>query len=522
MKSIFLSLLICVVSVCHADFTDHLKKNIGKKSNASPIRNIDFIYLINLDQRPEKFEKCLAQLKPFELSPHRFSAIYGWDLPAEAFNELGIKFLPGMLSDQWVAYFPPEGSGAPEVDFLRKESVGKVFFSRWMTPGTIGCTLSHLSVLQDAYDAGYQTIWIMEDDISVQSDPNLLSDLIDNLDELVGKKGWDILYTDIDLADKPLYTEENDFESDLKGDLWWFWRPDVDLSNRTPFAKRTIISDDFIKIGSRMRTHSMIIRRAGMKKILSYAKEHHLFLPYDHELAIIPNIQLFNLRYNIVTCCLSPSDTQTCQFSKKNPWEKYKQDTLSKLPQILGWQNPQKAEKIMEFIREEKPMTCVEIGAFGGAITYPIARTLHFIKQGVVYAIDAWDSEASIEGVEGEKIIKWLKNLDMKTTQSRFQDLFSGTALEKYCRPVHQRSKDAITLFKDQSIDFLYMDGNTSQKGSLEDARLYFPKVKNGGYIWLNDADSFTKNQAVAFLMKNCDWIKEKSFGINCILFRKK
>ncbi|MFI5334690.1 MAG: hypothetical protein ACHQT8_05960 [Chlamydiales bacterium] len=31
--------------------------------------------------------------------------------------------------------------------------------------------LSHLSILQDAFDSGYETIWVMEDDIEVVRNP---------------------------------------------------------------------------------------------------------------------------------------------------------------------------------------------------------------------------------------------------------------------------------------------------------------------------------------------------------------
>jgi len=524
MKNMQIALVLFISCFCQAndrhDFAAHLKKDTEKKTEKSSIKNIDFIYLINLDQRPEKLEKCLSQLKPYGISPHRFSAIYGWALSAETFNELGVKFLPGMLCDEWVIHFPLKEQSTPKYDFLREECYGKSFFSRWMTPGAIGCTLSHLSVLQDAYDSGYQTIWIMEDDISVERDPKQLSSLIKKLDNLVGKEGWDILYTDIDTSDKALYTEENDFESDLKGDLWFFWRPDIDLSNRSSFAKRTILSEDFIKIGSRMRTHSMIIRRSGMKKILDFIKEHHIFIPYDHELAIVPGIRLISLRYNLVTHLPSHSDIKVNSLDEKDIWEKHKQAVLNEFPQILGWRDPQKAEKIMEFIRETKPKTCVEIGAFGGAITYPIAATLGFLKEGVVYAIDAWNTSVAIEGLQNEKSIQWWKNLNMETIHQHFLDLVSRKGLH-HCRPIKQRSQDAVSLFSNDSIDFLFLDGNVSRKGSLEDARLYLPKVKEGGYIWLNHADSLEKNSTVAFLMKHCKWIQEKSLGVNCVLFQK-
>ena len=321
MKRTVFCVTLFATCLCHADISHYFKKVTREKTEKSALNGIYFIYLINLDQRPEKLEKCLSQLKTHGISPYRFSAVCGWDLSIEAFTELGVKFLPGMLSDEWVVHFPPEKQGTPDSDFLREESYGKTFFSRWITPGAIGCTLSHLSVLQDAYDAGYETIWVMEDDISVVQDPHLLPPLINQLDALVSKKEWDILFTDIDTADGIMYAAENDFESDLKGNLGFFWRPDIDLSDRSPFAKRTILNKDFMKIGSRMRTHSMIIRRSGIKKILDFEKQHHIFIPYDHELAIVPSIQMFSLRYNLVTHAVAPSDTRSAEVSEKAAWE---------------------------------------------------------------------------------------------------------------------------------------------------------------------------------------------------------
>ena len=61
--------------------------------------------------------------------------------------------------------------------------------------------MSHLSILQHAYDAGFETIWVMEDDIQVMRDPRVLSERIDQLDALVGKTNWDILFTDRDIRD---------------------------------------------------------------------------------------------------------------------------------------------------------------------------------------------------------------------------------------------------------------------------------------------------------------------------------
>lgn len=279
-----------------------------------PFPNIDFIYLINLDQRPEKLENVQRQLYPYGIIPCRFSAIYGWGLSAEALNEVGLTFLPGMEEDQWGVHYPLNGNGDFQLDFLTESSFKKTYFSRWTTRGAIGCTLSHLSVLDDACKAGYDLIWVMEDDILVNGNPLYLSELIDELDSLVGRAGWDILYTDIDTADAPLYSAPNTFETDLNGSLLFIWRPDMGSTDMTPYRKRQIISANFLKIGSRMRTHSMVITRSGMEKILTYEKNRGIFIPYDHELALIPGIQLYSLRYPLVTFIDRFSDTRTQHF----------------------------------------------------------------------------------------------------------------------------------------------------------------------------------------------------------------
>jgi len=288
---------------------------MAKKVEKSPIKNIDFIYLINLDQRPEKLKKSQELLKPYKIHPHRFSAVYGAALPLETINNVGLKFMPGMNKGKvgvCFSSYEPNGEAIAQYNLLNEDSYGKTVFFRRMTAGALGCTLSHLSVLQDAYDAGFETIWVMEDDIVIKQDPQKLSSLVKKLDDLVGKQGWDILYTDTDAADASLYNKQQDFEKDLTADLWFFERPDMNLSDRSSLAKRCVLSEDFVKIGSRMRTHSMIIRRSGMKKILDFEKARHICIPYDHEIALVPNIEMFHLRYNVVTHDgFSQSDTHT-------------------------------------------------------------------------------------------------------------------------------------------------------------------------------------------------------------------
>ena len=57
MKIIFFLLILFVTCFGYADLTPYLKKVSEKKTEKSTIKGIDFIYLINLDQRPENYKE---------------------------------------------------------------------------------------------------------------------------------------------------------------------------------------------------------------------------------------------------------------------------------------------------------------------------------------------------------------------------------------------------------------------------------------------------------------------------------
>lgn len=287
-------------------------KNIERKSQPPQIQHIDFIYLINLDQRPEKLEYIAKQFDSYGLKFFRFPAIYGWDLSREDFEDLGVYFLPGMRSmeqDRRIAYngqilVNPLSTAKPEVpgEFWRlgPQFYYKNCFSVSMKAGAIGCTLSHLSILQDALDSGYETIWILEDDVRLCSDPRNLGKWIDLLDQTAGSETWDILYTD-----SVTYFKKHE-------DIEWIWRPDISIDYNRLIASTNL--GDFLQIGGRGHTHSMVIRRSGMQKILEFYKTKGMFLPYDMELSIIPNLRLINLKPSVAIQGSSTSDTMEKHF----------------------------------------------------------------------------------------------------------------------------------------------------------------------------------------------------------------
>lgn len=270
----------------------HLKKAEGKGGNHS-MRGIDFIYMINLDQRPEKFAQASEQLHRYGIYPYRFSAVNGWKLSLQDIQEIGLKFKPGMTPLMATAY-PIEAEGMPSHEFMTE--YGKTYFCHCLAKGTMGCALSHISVLKDAWDSGYETIWVMEDDIEVLMDPHLIPDLLEKLDELVGKENWDVLFTDQDYRKAA---------GEYLVAIGAAKRPDLDCSEKERQSEKYTltykISPDFRKIAARFGTHSMILRRSGIEKLLNYALEHLIFLPYDMDNYLAPQLMRYSFAYDVVS-----------------------------------------------------------------------------------------------------------------------------------------------------------------------------------------------------------------------------
>jgi len=287
----FYLLFIFCLGILNADITHFFKKTTGKDAlYYHQMSNIDFIYTLNLDQRPEKFAHCQAELAPYGIHPYRFSAVNGWELSLKDINTLGVKYESGMVTDLWGTYYSTDGDFEPHHEVMHM--VGRNYFCHCMSRGAIGIVLSHLSILQDAYDSGYETIWVMEDDIQVIQNPHRISSLISKLDKEVGTHNWDILFTDQDTKNQ---------QGNYVPCLSFARKPNYNPTNIRRFSTRTNEGKEFRKIGARYGAYSMIVRRSGMKKILNYFKMSQIFLPYDMEFYLPNDIVMYAVTHDIVS-----------------------------------------------------------------------------------------------------------------------------------------------------------------------------------------------------------------------------
>ncbi len=190
-----------------------------------------------------------------------------------------------------------------------------------------------------------------------------------------------------------------------------------------------------------------------------------------------------------------------------------------------SWCSQEKAKLLFELTVLARPSVCVEIGAFTGSTTLPILAGLQYLNSGVAYAIDAWSSAESIKGLPAnDPNTVWWGGLDMGAIKNQFVHMLVHWALNPYCQILALPSEAAVSQIP--SIDFLHLDGNFSEEGSLRDSELYLPKVVPGGYVLLSNAlvtidGKPAKMKALWPIFDQCDIVCEIDQG-NTLLFKKK
>lgn len=91
------------------------------------------------------------------------------------------------------------------------------------------------------------------------------------------------------------------------------------------------------------------------------------------------------------------------------------------------------------------------------------------------YLVDAWrnfENYVDIANVSAQEHLQYmLETLNLLKTYDN--KIITIRAL----------SKQASTLFPDETLDFVYLDANHTYEGVLEDLIYWFPKVKKGGVL---------------------------------------
>lgn len=175
---------------------------------------------------------------------------------------------------------------------------------------------------------------------------------------------------------------------------------------------------------------------------------------------------------------------------------------------LPGWAQQDKMHAMAELILEEKVERAVEIGVFGGRSLFPMLGAMRAKGSGRVYAIDAYQHQATQDGgadatYDDHDLDLYYRNLLAKIEEEKLGD---------YVTVLRDRSENVVDRFEDGSLDLVHVDGNHSTEASTRDVRLYLPKLKSGGYLWMDDSYWDSLQPALGLARESCVLVKDYGF----------
>lgn len=195
---------------------------------------------------------------------------------------------------------------------------------------------------------------------------------------------------------------------------------------------------------------------------------------------------------------------------------------IKQLDGMDGWCDPAKAIRMAEYVLQDKPEICVEIGVFAGKSAISTAFALQQVGRGHLYAIDSWAASDCLVDVPKEDADWWANNVQLEDIFKQFVKHVATSGVESIITVMKSSSADSGSQFTHQ-IDMLHIDGCHSEWSSTSDVCLWLPKVKSGGLVVMDDVNWPGTQTAVRFVEKFCDRLEILNAKESvCGFFRKR
>jgi hypothetical protein len=127
----------------------------------------------------------------------------------------------------------------------------------------------------------------------------------------------------------------------------------------------------------------------------------------------------------------------------------------------------------------------VEVGVWQGkSLSYFVVESINRNKFGKTYAVDHW--LGSMEHQKGS----WAYDSVLDTEDALYSSYLQHTnQIQQHITNLRKTSLEAASLFKDQSIDAIFIDASHDYDNVCQDINCWFPKIKTGGIISGHDYD---------------------------------
>lgn len=153
----------------------------------------------------------------------------------------------------------------------------------------------------------------------------------------------------------------------------------------------------------------------------------------------------------------------------------------------------------------------VEVGSWKGRSSCYLGVEIYNSNKNIYLdCIDTW------EGSEEHL------NMNIINNNCLYKEFLKNTQpLRSIIRPIKMKSTEAVSMYEDNSLDFVFIDASHEYSDVLTDINVWFPKVKNGGMFCGHDyspnwpgvcraVDEFFTNLKQPFSKQEYCWVYRK------------
>ncbi len=161
--------------------------------------------------------------------------------------------------------------------------------------------------------------------------------------------------------------------------------------------------------------------------------------------------------------------------------------------------------------------TFVEIGSWLGRSAIYIAEKVKIKKLNnfKFYTVDIFDNNEITDNSFDYNTLEIMR--ENKLYESFLENI---EPYKDYIISIKGDSKKVYEQFENESIDYIFLDGDHSLEGFSQDIKLWYPKVKTGGVV--SGHDYIWGGKGVKSIIDNFSTFKAKQFGFGDVWFYTK
>jgi Methyltransferase domain len=169
---------------------------------------------------------------------------------------------------------------------------------------------------------------------------------------------------------------------------------------------------------------------------------------------------------------------------------------------------PMRRERLLRYLP-----SCARIAEIGVARGRFSAQLKATCQPAFLALIDPWcQQDQAVYYSDGNNAAQDDQDQRFKSVTRRFASSTPG----RECRVIRKFSADAVKVFEDKSLDWVFIDGNHSHEACLEDLRLWAPKVKDDGLLCGHDFAAHATARRLKFGVVEAvrDFVTETGFEL--------